>query len=500
MLSILVVDDEAPVREWIVYCINNLGEKFNVVGTAKSGKEAYDMILEKKPNVVITDIKMPGMDGIELMQLIKKILPYTQFIILTNYAEFSYAKEAITYGAAEYLLKSELRSADLAKILEEILKEQTEVLEGKNSEILSNSYIDLYSLYQNYDDKGYCVSFWQRFGMDENKPYIVIGAYEDISFNQRQIIANIALELSPYYINLAFRHQIIYIILQEETYEKLQRTIEVFTNKYFQIIRQDSAVSEVQNSLRTFMQAIDQAQIALSSTFFKSEKSVLYYNKLTQIEALDYSQIRKGYEKILSLVSMKQHKEIIDDINIWFDNFNRVNANDIGWAREMCIKLVISLEEKLYQLKYDNEFRGTEIRKFDSSRVCKEACIEMIEMMSVGKDGKKSKSISEALEYIHKNYNKDISLIKVANHVYRSPEYFSRLFKDEVGENFSVYLMMYRLNYADKLIKTTNMQISRIANEVGYTTPGYFSRIYKKYLGMTPEEARSKNSDKMSRK
>lgn len=499
MLSILVVDDEAPVREWIVYCIKNLGQEFNVVGTAKSGKEAYNMILDKKPNAVITDIKMPGMDGIELMQQVKKILPYTKFIILTNYAEFSYAKEAITYGATEYLLKSELRSADLAKILEEILKEQTEVLEGKKSEILSNRYIDLYSLYQNYDSEDYCVSFWKKFGMDGNKPYAIVGVYEDISFNQRQIIVDIALQLSPYYINVAFRHQIIYIVLQERSHEKLQRTITEFINIYFNIIRQDSAVSEIQSNLKTFMEAINQAQTALASFFFKAEKSVSYYDKLTQIKKLDYGQIRKGYEKILSLVSLKQYKETIEAINIWFDNFNKVNANDITWAREMCIKLVISLEEKLYQLEYDDEFRGTEIRKINSSKVCKETCIEMIEKMLAEKDEVKSKSISEALNYIHKNYNKDISLIKVANHVYRSPEYFSRLFKDEVGENFSVYLMMYRLNYADKLLKTTNMQISRIANEVGYATPSYFSRIYKKYMGMSPEEARSKNSDKMSK-
>lgn len=499
MLNILIVDDEAPIREWIAYCIEKAGEDFNVIGTAKSGKEAYEIILEHKPNVVITDIKMPGMDGIELMQSVKRVLPYTTFVILTNYAEFSYAKKAISYGAVEYLLKSELRSIDLINILKKILKEQTKLVEGKNNEILSNGYIDLYSLYQNRQDKTYCCSFWENAGMDINNPYCLIGVSEDVNFNQREVLMKIASEVSPYYFNAAFRQQIIYIIIQEETKGVLEEKVKSFAGNYFREAKQYVSVGQIQEGLNNFMKAMEQVQSTLSGVFFKFQKGVIFYNDLVTIEKLDRSEIRQQYKEVLSLISLKQYEKTVDAINTWFDNFMVINVHDIVWAKEMCIKLVISIEERFYQLNSEYEYSSPETQQLKSAQKCKNECLHMIETMLVGKNGVRSKPINEALDFIHRNYNQDISLIKVASHVYRSPEYFSRLFKEEVGMNFSVYLMMYRLGCADQLLKAGNKHISQIAYEVGYTNPGYFSRIYKKYMGMTPEEARGQNNANMSK-
>jgi two-component system response regulator YesN len=495
----MIVDDETPIREWIVYCIEKLGENFQIIGTAKSGKEAYEIILEHKPNVVITDIKMPGMDGIELMQLVKKVLPYTVFVILTNYAEFSYAKEAITYGAMEYLLKSELRSKDLADILEKILKERTELFKGKNSEILSNGYVDLYSLYQNYKDETYVTHYWEDLGMNTDKPYCIIGIFEDTTFNQKQTLFRIAKEVSPSYFNVAFGQQVIYIIIQEETKQILEQNVKKFSDNYFQITMQDLAVGDVQDSLNSFMKAIEQVQSVLSGTFFTAQKGIFYYSHILQVKQLDRNVVRRGFHEILSLMSLKLYEKTIDAIITWFDNLIDLNVQDIVWAKEMCIKLVISLEERFYQFNSEYEYSGIKTCDLSSAEICKKVCLGIIKTMLPGNSGARSQSINEALDFIHRNYNQHISLIEVANHVYRSPEYFSRLFKEKVGVNFSVYLMMYRLNCAEQMLKTSNLQISQIACDVGYTNPGYFSRIFKKYMGTTPEEARGQNSARRSK-
>ena len=102
MLDILVVEDEAPIRDWIVYTISNISDKFNVVASAQNGKEAYELSLKLKPKVIISDIKMPIMGGIELTKEIKKVYSDIYIVLLTNYAEFSYAKEAISCGVYEY--------------------------------------------------------------------------------------------------------------------------------------------------------------------------------------------------------------------------------------------------------------------------------------------------------------------------------------------------------------------------------------------------------------
>ena len=249
MLDIIVVEDEAPIRDWIAYTISNISNEFNVLASASNGKEAYELALNLKPKVIISDIKMPIMGGIELTKTIKEVFPDIYVILLTNYAEFSYAKEAISCGVYEYLVKSDIRPKEL--------------------------------------------------------------------------------------------------------------------------------------------------------------------------------------------------KEILDKVN---ESVKELEKNKI-------------------------------------SRLQKESTL------SESKDGY-SKTIKKSIDYIHKNYKQHISLQDISNYVFLSHEYFSRLFKEEVGENFSSYLTNYRMKKAESLIKNTDMKISQIAIEVGYTNASYFSRSYKKFKGISPEDDR----------
>ena len=153
MLHIMVVDDEAPIRDWLVYCIQKC-EAASSVTSAVNGEEAYRRILEQKPNVVFTDIRMPGMDGLELMSKVRDILPFTVFIILTNYAEFSYAKQAISLGAREYILKSEMRSSDIQRIVAEIAATTAKIRSEKVHDVLQDGVVDLYEMYRNFEQPG----------------------------------------------------------------------------------------------------------------------------------------------------------------------------------------------------------------------------------------------------------------------------------------------------------------------------------------------------------
>lgn len=262
MLKIVIADDELPIREWLNYCLKDNPEGLMVVGTASDGLEAYELAVKEKPDVVIIDIKMPKMDGLTAMKNIKQVLPQTDFIILTNYAEFSYAKQAISYGAKDYILKSELRSSDLIQVLKRIEKER----------------------------------------------------------NPQQSV-------------------------------------------------------------------------------FKS-----------------HGLGERATESILEEYTNRQHE--------------------------------------------------------------------------------RNKYIEKALNFIHEHFHEDISLADVASQVYRSPEHFSRLFKEVTGKNFSVYLTNYRLIQARSLLINTDLKITEIAFKVGYQNPSYFSRLYKKHMGISPEEERRQHGTK----
>ena len=136
MLDILVVEDEKTIRDWIVYTISNISKDFNVLSSATNGKEAYDLALKLKPQVIISDIKMPIMNGIELTREVKKVIPNIHVILLTNYAEFSYAQNAIRCGVYEYFIKSEIRQIELKEVLTKIyetIKKNNKIEEAKKS-------------------------------------------------------------------------------------------------------------------------------------------------------------------------------------------------------------------------------------------------------------------------------------------------------------------------------------------------------------------------------
>ena len=212
MLHIMVVDDEAPIRDWLVYCIQKC-EAASSVTSAVNGEEAYRRILEQKPNVVFTDIRMPGMDGLELMSKVRDILPFTVFIILTNYAEFSYAKQAISLGR-EYILKSEMRSSDIQRIVAEIAATTAKIRSEKVHDVLQDGVVDLYEMYRNFEQPGAVAAFWQRQGLRPGQPYLAFCVANDSSLDlRRQMVALASASRAPFSA-AAMVQEHLYLLLQ----------------------------------------------------------------------------------------------------------------------------------------------------------------------------------------------------------------------------------------------------------------------------------------------
>lgn len=490
MLNILVVDDETPILDWLTYCIQRASDQFHIVGTATSGKEAYQLVLQEKPDVVITDIKMPGMDGIELMREVKKSLPYTCFIVLTNYADFSYAKQAITFGAKEYLLKSEMRSADIAAALTKILQAKTSIRENKVRNVLPNGHIDLYELYRHYEDSAYCTNFWVELGFQTENPYCILGMDEDVNSLPRLFLIDLAKTVGATFCATAMRQSAVYLVLQDASDPELARKADQAATMIALQRGCNVGVGMVEHNATTTVAAFDRIQVALSARFFAQQNGVFHYKTLLEHPPLNRSHLREHQHSALAALSLKKYDQAVKELAEWFGNFGAVGAEDVGWAAECCNRMVLSVEDRYYQFSPEREENKNHSAILKTLAECRTACLRMVEVMHHGDKDGRSQPIDAALAYIHQNYNRPISLVEVANHIYRSPEYFCRLFKDEVGENFSVYLILYRLNRARELLHSTDLRIAEVGYQVGYSTPGYFSRLYKKYMGCTPEEER----------
>ena len=146
MWKVMIVDDEKLICKLVQALVewDKLG--MQMAAQAENAIQALDMLQQYRPDILITDIRMPGMDGLELMSKVRDILPFTVFIILTNYAEFSYAKQAISLGAREYILKSEMRSSDIQRIVAEIAATTAKIRSEKVHDVLQDGVVDLLSL------------------------------------------------------------------------------------------------------------------------------------------------------------------------------------------------------------------------------------------------------------------------------------------------------------------------------------------------------------------
>lgn len=492
MLSVLIVDDEAPIRDWVEYCLGREADQFRILGVAKSGEEARSMAEEKLPEVIITDIRMPGMSGLELMKAVKEKAPYTEFIILTNYAEFSYAKEAISCGAKEYLLKSEMRAEDLIRILNKIAEEKNQIVSSKTKQRLPDGFVDLYEWYQlrETEDHG---EFLRGIGLVEDQPCQILCIRREGQERRAEFFSDVALQEGADRCIPASRNEYLFFILQDRHLVKLCNVGRRTAEKIQEACGVRVGISHCFPDTDSFLLAQKQAIAACEYHFFSEEEQIFDYDSLTSFPQLNFETVRAEYQEIQTALSYKQYDRALVHLERWFSMLRDIRIQDTEWAMERCRRLVLMVEEQCFHL---DSFGEEEARKSflpETLGMCKSHCENLIRKLYDKKNGQYSESIEQALGYIHNNYNKDISLVDVAGTIFRSPEYFSRLFKEEVGENFSTYLMLYRLNHARELLKKTDMKIAEISSLVGYSTQSYFSRLYKKYMGKTPEEERNRS-------
>lgn len=486
-LSVVVVDDETPICDWLTYCIRNASEHYTVT-SASNGEEALALIMERKPDLVFTDICMPGMDGLELMRRVLKLFPFTVFAILSNYAEFSYAKEAMSLGAREYFLKAELRAADIRALLDKVYEAKKKVRMNKRLEVLPGGEIDLYNFYSNLERPGHGDRFWEQQGMKENVPFQMLCIRSDSKQDGRRYIlkTRTALEkmgTQSVYGAVASGKNNKYIILQ------LEGPLEQMAAKLAEDLKEYGSVglSTVVKERKQVLQGIHESNRALNASFFQDEDRIFYYEELQKNLPLDQSRIQEEKKEILTKIGQCRYLEAEKQLCQCYEELKDMGPEDTFWAIDFMKRLALAVEEIYYQ---ESGGENEQIEIMTSGRQCLDRCLELLDKMRKTYQGRHSRSISDALEYIHKHYMENISMAEAARYVCHSPEYFSRRFKEEVGENFNTYVTLYRLDRAQELLCHTKLRVAEIAEKVGFSSPGYFARLYKRYKGMTPEQQR----------
>jgi len=535
MIKAIIADDEIRVCQLIKNLIDWDEIGIEIVGEADNGISAYDLICNKNPDIVITDIRMPGLDGLALIKKTREIKPKTSFIIISGHKQFEYAQNAVKYGVEEYLLKP-INKEELTNILIKLrdrLLESSERLEDdkKIKNQLANSIDKLRKQFLTnmvYDSDSFITGDLGKINTEYQFSF-KSGCFQAIVFkldknnneNIEERHLNIVLDkISEKIINTfeagCFELEIVkikgrivcFINYKTMNIEKIKKSIkEVYEDvksyldiyDYFHITMGIGSIEEdiylAHKSMETALISIncrvvmgidriidisncDYKKLNLAQ-FLTSEKETLFMNLL---EVFDKEGIKKWMDEIFNVViwKAKDYPELIINLynKIIHLFFNKMKLMDVHNENEEILKSKIYME--IDNCKYVKEISGKLLDFMN----------EVLQSYSNSKRLRDNKPIRIAKEYIRLNYKGAVTLESIANLVHLNPVYFSVIFKKEVGVNFSDYLINFRLDIAKELLKEGNYNLSEISDLVGYKDSKYFSKLFRKVVGIKPTEYR----------
>ncbi len=535
MLNVLIVDDEIKVCQLVEKLIPWDELRLNKAGVAHNGMDALEMAEKRAVDIVLTDIRMPGLDGIELIKRLKASKPHIAFIIISGHRDFDYAQSALKYGASDFLLKpigkEDLRKA-LASVIENKKISTARLLHEENLEEeleKKTAFIDGGWLREQYRS-GFeassmetvdAVSSKHGVRLHQGSFEIIVGKLdimkrEDINLELNRTlmekIADIFAEaFGPITEKAIFTVDDCRLVgllnnsdrssinktLFESIYEKIA-TITLSEGKYHFTVGVGKAVARVGE----LGQSCQSASILVNLRIFNGVDKVYMADKGEKKEkpekAIILEELEAGDSLIQTFGTFDKVK-IKSELNRLFSVLEAQDCErNAKTLTEFCGQLLDMLWGQLSLLGIESEiedFRPSVLEWLDHAVSYADLKHRMIrEVEYIVDEANKSKKIQEfrpvriAKQYIDENYMNQIVLEDIAEIVGLNPVYFSVLFKRESGENFKEYLTHYRMEKAKEYFRTTNFNIGQVSERVGYKDKKYFSKLFVKQVGIRPKE------------
>lgn len=529
MLKMLIVDDEQFVIDGLKNALDWKKYDIDIVGEATDGKEAIDFISNHKVDILFTDIKMPILDGIQLIELVRSHNKDMKIVILSGYEDFNYAKSAIQNQVFEYLLKP----ITLDKIEELIIRlvqqykteykkrqrrlETEKTLQKFRPLMEEQFYIDLLNgvhqkemypfleLNLGYNAYKVVVVNIDNLSPDRNR---VISDKEKQSFilkildllkQECPMVSNfIAIQYNSISIALLFKfkntNQVEYLIsdlqnMQNKIFQHIGITVS------FGIGNTYNHITEIHNSLK-------EANKALKYKLYYGNKSIICYSNIIFNSSGSSSSITDSKEDLVNSIKS------IDPIKAQEALFNIYSLlkNDksytIEYIRKLSIDILLTLSFALYDkneyLKniYDEKRDLFEYVQHldtldDIFDTLYHGFATVIQYLKEKSESKNKNIITIITKYINDNISEDITLDKISQQVFLTPNYIGYIFKEEMGISFSEYVTQVRMEHAKELLKHPENKIYEVSQKVGYKNSHYFSKLFKKHTGINPSQYKS---------
>lgn len=484
--KILLAEDDQNFRYAIKEIVPWEDSEFEIIGEAIHGKQALEFMKTNSVDILLTDMDMPVMNGVELIREVKKLYPYVRILALSAYDDFSFVKESMKLGAEDYILKQDMDGEKILKTLREICgkqqpeqkkeqyqKELRQLLMGESQELKNSSeyfealfgrkqlYIALFcgteetDFYEKLRTEGYI------YLIPQEEKMIAIGEIGDLRSSQK--------------INGKIRETV------NKSREKLKNCV--------------AGVSSVGTGVKMLPILMKQAEGALIYLSFYAEKKTAFFAECREKLEKREKELHCPFEKIQFSGQQEEIEEICHRLKQIFrekmpeEHF--VNENLTALYQAYAVQMKVSFHDRNTLSVYEEfqRYISVDEKIYHLSQKLKE-----INGRQGDKDYQgKNFEIRRTLDYIRKHYREDISLKDVADHVGLSENYLSNLFKNEVGDNMTNYVNQLRIEQAKKLIATTSMKTYEIAEAVGYHSASYFSTTFRKIAGCSISAYKNKH-------
>ncbi len=540
-IKVFLVEDEMVIRRGIKNSIDWEKEGYIFCGEASDGELAYPMIIKEKPDILITDIRMPFMDGLELCKLVKKELPDIKILILSGYDEFDYAKEAIRLGVTEYLLKP----ISSGKLLEALNGVSESIRHEKEDKDLVHKYME--EMRENTEHEKQ--KFFEQMiagnlsmadALETGKKYemnLSAGMYNLLLFrftlgeeNRKsgELLgeAEYTIEKLTERLEYVFEFQRgvegwAFLLMADNEEQMSERVKELSKDleemmKNYSTIAYFGGIGQPVARLRELERSFREAERALAARFTMELNRIISVedirmaqnvDTLNDIEITSFGEIEKTRTMLEKFLNNGAEDEIDEFVDVYISELPEENLKSVLMRQYIIMDayiVMMSFCEKIEGIEGEMQAQSEELKNSMKTIQTLEEIKNYIRMLLkkiIGvRDTISGRRYSDIIEIaknqIRKTYMSDeISLNTIAAEVGMSPSYFSSIFSKEMGKTFVEYLTEIRMDRAKELLMCSSMKTSEIGYEVGYKDPHYFSYIFKKTQNCTPKEFRARGKE-----
>lgn len=522
-LRVIVADDEAMQRNVLKEIIHKLCPSFEVIACS-NGKEVYDLLAEKPVDIVLTDIRMPIMGGMELIKKIFEEYPRTKIILISAYQEFEYAKNAIKYKVVEYLIKP-FRISEVQKVLDKVRFEIQKENENENS---LNKYQILATKAQKQEEynllQGILKGNPEAVKLREEK-YEILREFGTVALLRWRMestdLGKVYLALSEQqqntlmeHISFLFPHM--FSVPQENDFNKSVRKTALLLPKETALevsqkmeyclkqLRQENIIfwAGLSNTklclAESAAEALAQAEEMLAFYFYETGGGVFSFDKMHTIMDIP-TKSTASFENLLHRAirnsNADQVNDIVDGMKNALSKESRCYPNKIKHRISSVIVLILKeLENEILQEQYDQLLNRSyqmyaECDSFDQLfEISKQLLGQAIRYSKQKRN--QADAVEECISYIKTHLDSDLSLQRVAEYVHFHPNYLSGKLKEKVGLPYSVYVLKLRMELASRLLMDTGDKIQEIAIKCGFNDSNYFNRMFRREFNISPEQYR----------